>query len=303
MRPIGTLPDETQARRFGDFLYAQGIENQVDLNTRGEWDVWVLDDVHVDASTSFLDRFRNNPNDPAFAQASHAATRQRRQDEAIPTPKRARTVDARTVFYTPPVPLGPITIALIVISIAVAVFTSLGGNEQSVQPLSITEYQAQGDPIHGNGTLPEIRSGQIWRLFTPMFLHFGILHILFNMLWLRDLGSMIEAHKSSWLLAALVLGIAGASNLAQYLHTGPAFGGMSGVNYGLLGYVWMQGRFNPASKLSLHPQTVSSAVLWFFLCLFGLIPHVANTVHSVGFGLGIAWGFIDARLRVAMRRY
>jgi GlpG protein len=302
MRPIGTLQDETLAKRFGDFLYAKGIENQVDLNSHGSWEIWVLDDVHIEAAQSFLDQFRRDPGAPAFTQASEAATRQRRQDEAAQTPKRARVVDARTMLYSPPAPLGPVTIALIVISIAVAVFTSLGGNQKSIQPLSITGYQSDGGYVHWNGTLPEIRNGQIWRLFTPMFLHFGILHIFFNMLWLRDLGSMIEARKSSWMLLVLVLAIAGTSNLAQYLMDGPTFGGMSGVVYGLLGYVWMQGKFNPASQLSLEPQTVIFMIVWFFLCLFEVIPNIANTVHAVGFGVGIAWGFLAARLSVAMRR-
>jgi GlpG protein len=303
MRPIGTLQDEMLARRFADFLYAQGIETQVDLNRHGVWEVWVLDDAHVKAAEGFLDGFRRNPDDPAFVRASTTAARQRRRDEATAAPRRARVVDARTMLYAPPPPLGPVTIALIVISVAVAIFTSLGGSEQSIQPLSITEYWHNGHYVAPTSLLSEVRSGQIWRLFTPMFLHFGILHILFNMLWLRDLGSMIEAYKSPWLLPVLVLVIAGASNLAQYLHTGPNFGGMSGVNYGLLGYIWMQGRFNPASKLSLHPQIVTSAILWFFLCLFDLIPGVANTAHAAGLGIGIAWGFIDARVRVALRRY
>jgi len=139
-------------------------------------------------------------------------------------------------------------------------------------------------------------------MFTPMFLHFHILHIFFNMLWLRDLGSMIEARQRSWLLLLLVLGTAGTSNFGQYLVTGPTFGGMSGVVYGLLGYIWMQGKFNPAAKLSLEPQTVLLMIVWFFLCLAGLVGPVANMAHAVGLGVGIAWGFLAARLAVARRR-
>ena len=168
--------------------------------------------------------------------------------------------------------------------------------------MSITEYRSHGQYVYADDSLPEIRHGQLWRLFTPMFLHFGLAHILFNMLILRDLGSMIEARKNSLALLILVLAIAGASNLAQHLVSGPAFGGMSGVNYGLLGYIWMQGRFNPASRLSLHPQTITWAIVWFVLCLLGVIPNIANTVHAVGLGIGVAWGFIDARVRVALRR-
>lgn len=304
MRPIGKLPGETQARRFGDFLYGKGIENQVDPAGEGMWEVWVLDDAHVEASTSLLEQFRRSPEDPAFVQASRAAAHQKQQDQAAQVAKRHRTIDARTIFYTPPVPLGPLTMALIAISIAVTLLTTFSGNERLIQLLSISQFQPTGHGyIESKGILPEVLHGQVWRLFTPMFLHYGFLHILFNMLWLRDLGSMIEARKSSLFLLLLVLILAATSNVGQYLYAGPSFGGMSGVVYGLLGYIWMQGKFNPASKLSLQPQTVTFMILWFFICLVGLVGSVANTAHAVGLAVGVAWGFLDARLRVALRRY
>ena len=74
--------------------------------------------------------------------------------------------------------------------------------------LFITDYTVSGDFLEWNTALPEIRHGQLWRLITPIFIHFGPLHIFFNMLWLRDLGSMIEGRQSSWRLALLVLVIA-----------------------------------------------------------------------------------------------
>jgi GlpG protein len=108
---------------------------------------------------------------------------------------------------------------------------------------------------------------------------------------------MIEARKGSWLLLILVLAIAAVSNVAQYIVGGPAFGGMSGVVYGLLGYVWMQGKFRPSSGLALHTQTVTMMIIWFFLCLSGMMGPIANTAHAVGAVVGIAWGFLTARLR------
>jgi GlpG protein len=135
-----------------------------------------------------------------------------------------------------------------------------------------------------------------------MFLHFGIIHILFNMLWLRDLGSIIEAHKGWWVLLLLAFVIAAVSNVAQFLMSGPLFGGMSGVVYGLLGYVWMQGKFNPASNLRLQSQTVRLMIIWFFVCLTGLIGPIANTAHAVGAVMGIAWGYMTARLTKIRRR-
>ncbi len=302
MRPIGHLEDETQARRLGDFLYAQGIDNQADQNLQGDWEIWVLDDANIGKAQALLDQFRQHPDDPRYVEASRAADRKRQSDQKMQMGKRVRAIDGRTLFDTPPVALGALSIVLIGISVAVGLLARLGKDDRFVQPLSITQYQSDGQYVHWTGGLPEVRHGQVWRLFTPMFLHFGILHILFNMLWLRDLGSMVEARKGSWMLLLLVLVLAGTSNLAQYLVSGPTFGGMSGVVYGLLGYVWMQGRFDPASKLSLQPQTVRFMIIWFFVCLSGLVGPIANTVHAVGFAVGTAWGLLTARLSVAMRR-
>jgi GlpG protein len=302
MRPIGRLQDENQAKRLGDFLSAQGIENQVDPDLHGSWEIWVLDDANLETAKQSLDEFTQHPDDPRFVEASRSAAQKRKQDQPTEVGKRARMIDGRTIFYAPPVPIGILTIILIVISVAVTLLTDFGKKSQFVRPFSITQYEFKGDTLYGQPGLPEIRHGQIWRLFTPMFLHFHFLHIFFNMLWLRDLGSMIEARKSPWMLLLLMLVMAGTSNFAQYLVSGPNFGGMSGVVYGLLGYIWMQGRFNPASKLSLEPQTVIFMIVWFFVCLTGQAGPVANTAHGVGLGVGIAWGFLAARLSVAMRR-
>jgi GlpG protein len=134
----------------------------------------------------------------------------------------------------------------------------------------------------------------VWRLITPIFIHFDPIHILFNMLWLRDLGSMIEGRQSSWRLAVLVLVIAVCSDLAQYFVDGPVFGGMSGVVYGLLGYIWMRGKFDPGSGLYLHPSTVTMMIIWFFACFTPLIPHVANGTHAAGLIVGLAWGYLSS---------
>src|SRR5947209_2742561 len=79
--------------------------------------------------------------------------------------------------------VGPVSATLIGISILLTALTSLGGNESMLEHFLIgTDYEG----------LPEIARGEVWRLLTPIFLHFGLLHILFNMLWLKDLGTMVE---------------------------------------------------------------------------------------------------------------
>ncbi len=301
MRLIGQFQDKTQANGFSDSLYAQGIESRIDPAKDGGWEIWVLDDNHVENAAALLSRFAQAPDDPDWAATMHEGARRRQHDQKQATPKRARMVDARTIFSPPPVGHGTLTIVLIAISVLVSLFTSVGAKADRLQPLAITQYTVDGQYVQWQSGLPEICHGQIWRLFTPMFIHFGIIHLLFNMLWLWDLGNMIETRKGTWMLLTMVLLIAVTSNVGQYLHSGPTFGGMSGVVYGLLGYIWMQSRYNPAAGLALHPQTVTMMIVWFFLCLFGIIPDIANTVHAIGAAVGIAWGFLAGQLAIRRR--
>ena len=190
---------------------------------------------------------------------------------------------------------GRVTFVLIVASVGVAILSKLGADPQAVMSLFITDYTVDGSFIRWHAGLSEIRDGQLWRLFTPIFIHFGPLHILFNMLWLRDLGSMIEGRQSSWYLVILVLVIAACSNVAQfYIGHGPVFGGMSGVVYGLLGYVWIRGKFDPGSGLYLHQSTVTMMIIWFVLCFTGMMGPIANAAHAVGLVMGMAWGYLSS---------
>jgi membrane associated rhomboid family serine protease len=166
-----------------------------------------------------------------------------------------------------------------------------GNDNERIMDLFITNFGEGG----WDRSLPEIRHGEVWRLLTPMFIHFNAIHIICNMLWLRDLGSMIEGRQSSLHLAIMVVIIAAFSNLGQFYVTGyPGFGGMSGVVYGLLGYVWLRGRFDPASGLFLHPTTVTMMIIWFFACYTGWLGPIANTAHAVGLVMGMAWGYLSS---------
>ncbi len=137
--------------------------------------------------------------------------------------------------------------------------------------------------------LDHLKRGQVWRIITPIFIHWSILHLLFNMFWLRDLGGMIEVQRGTRVLLPLVLACAALPNLAQYLHHGPsAFGGMSGVVYGLFGYVWVKGRFQPYLHLGIAQQSTMIMMAWLFICMTGWVGPVANTAHVVGLLVGAA---------------
>jgi GlpG protein len=292
MRLIGHLAEEKAARTFADYLYVQGIEGHVEFEKPDGWGIWINEEDRIEEAAGLLTTFRQNPADPKYRAEAKSATELRAEAEKDEARYRKKVSDRRHLFQ----PLrdygfGPLTLGLIAISVVVFFLSRFGNEPQRVIGLFITEFVVHGPfgPI-----LPEVMHGQVWRLVTPIFVHFDPLHILFNMLWLRDLGSMIEGRRSSWQLAILVAVIAVGSNLGQFFYAGPVFGGMSGVVYGLLGYIWLRGKFDPGSGLYLHPSTVTMMIIWFFACFTPLIPHVANATHAVGLVMGMAWGYLSS---------
>jgi membrane associated rhomboid family serine protease len=224
----------------------------------------------------------------------------RAQDEKAQEEYRKKITGRRQLFK----PLtsygfGPLTFVLITASSIVFLLSRFGTDFEPIRGLFISEVMGGNRQL--GSMLLEVRHGQVWRLLTPAFIHMSFAHLLLNMLWLRDLGSMIEARQGTLRLSLLVVAIAGVSDVAQYYASGPAFGGMSGVVYGLLGYVWIRGKLDPASGLFLHTSTVVMMLAWFVLCytplLTPLIGHVANTVHAAGLLLGMAWGFLSSLSR------
>jgi GlpG protein len=188
--------------------------------------------------------------------------------------------------------VGPLTFGLIFLCVAVAVYSKLGFDRESLKSLLLA------DPENANGTfLPEVRAGQWWRLITPIFIHFGPLHLLFNMMWLYQLGCMIEARQGTLKLALLVVVTGIGPMLAEYVMSGPGYvGGMSGVVYGLAGYVWLRGKYDRASGLYLDAQSAQWLLIWLVVCYTGLLGRVANTAHLTGLIIGVVWGRVSAYL-------
>lgn len=144
------------------------------------------------------------------------------------------------------------------------------------------------------GFLYEIMHGQVWRLITPIFIHLNILHILFNMLWFKDLGYIIEYKFGRKDLLTLI-GISGVlSNLLQYCISGPQFGGMSGVLYAMLGYVWVYKKIHNDFDYSLPARDITLMVGWLLVCLTGFLGPIANGAHAGGLFIGMLYAVYKA---------
>jgi GlpG protein len=180
-------------------------------------------------------------------------------------------------------PMTPVSLFCILFSAIIYGSTFIFEQQQVFQHLMISNDL--------ENYLSEVRAGEFYRLVTPIFLHFNFMHILFNLLWLKDLGKIVEKQLGlmSYIFLILALGI--SSNLLQYSFRGPYFGGMSGVVYGLLGYLWMYKKFNEESEIiGLPKRDIYLMVGWFLLCMTGLMGPIANLAHGMGLSLGMIFG-------------
>jgi GlpG protein len=295
MRQIGSLPGEAQARLFADILLSRGIRSELEAESNHSWAVWIRDDDHLAEAESILARFSANPNAPEFQNAIGQAAKTRKAEAEDLAKYRRRVRTGKSLFpQFRSYGVGILTFVLIAVCVYMSVYITFGHATNLQRALFIS------DPENTSGKmLPEVFNGEIWRLFTPIFMHADLkrnpLHLLFNMLWLFQLGSMIEARKSSLFLFGFVAVTAVFSNLAQYyFYKNPAFLGMSGVIFAMIGYIWICGKYNPASGLYLDRQSVVYSLVWLVVCFTGMVGPIANGAHLAGLLVGMAWGGIAA---------
>ncbi|HCA76013.1 MAG TPA: rhomboid family intramembrane serine protease GlpG, partial [Alteromonas sp.] len=82
------------------------------------------------------------------------------------------------------------------------------------------------------------------------------------------------------------------SNLAQLMVSGPNFGGLSGVVYGLVGFVWITGWLRPQWGLYLPKAIVGFMLVWLLLGFADVLwVNMANAAHTAGLisGCVMAW--------------
>ena len=150
--------------------------------------------------------------------------------------------------------------------------------------------------------------GQYWNVITPIFLHFGLMHLVFNCLWLALLGGRVERLYGSMHLLLLVLVSGAISNLIQYSWQGSAyFGGMSGVVYALLGYIWIKGQFVSQPELQLPPGILGFMLIWLLVGMTGVLKlllgiGVANGAHVGGLLIGMLLGLVFGLVSAARRK-
>lgn len=198
----------------------------------------------------------------------------------------------------------PTTALLVVLTVGIFLLQSLWGMQVeswlSIVPLAFIKGQWWAGTLVPDTLL----TGQWWRLITPIFMHFGVMHLTFNLVWIWVFGRQVEWIDGAWrwLLFTLLWGI--VSNLVQYACGSPWFGGLSGVVYGLMGYVWWNARYRPKNGYQMPPWLLGISLVWIVLGMLPIPaswgwPQMGNGAHLGGLIMGIvtAWGCRHGRWR------
>ena len=99
-------------------------------------------------------------------------------------------------------------------------------------------HTANGVPLAWGANFgPATQDGQWWRLFTALFVHFGVVHLAMNMWALWDVGRLMERLHGPWRLALLYFGSGVLGNLLSLVVQGnqAVSGGASGAVFSLYG--------------------------------------------------------------------
>lgn len=302
MRQLRELEDEKTARMLADALGDSGIDTDLKQNAAGSFTVWVIDEGHLEQARALTSDWFDHGNTQGFerAAARGRAARELKERADVRRRRQAEALSREFEALARPRPT-PLTWGLIGLCVAVAVLTNLGEERQMVASLTIANLF---EPAHV--TIIRVFGREFewlalpwrepWRMITPVLVHFNGLHILFNMLWLRDLGRVIEATHGARYLFLFVLVSGVVSNIAQYqIAQSPAFAGMSGVVYGLLGLIWTRSRFDPRVGYGLSRFTVQFMLIWLVVGFLGNFG-IANWCHLFGLITGMIWGYVNARI-------
>ncbi|MDA7745786.1 rhomboid family intramembrane serine protease GlpG [Psychromonas sp.] len=266
------------ARAFSDYLTSQQINNVIE---RSEFhhQIVIQDQSQYSQATSELAEFLANPNQSKYLSASWESGHIEPESSQL-------AYTNENLFANFKQHGGLITHSIFIICLVFYGLSALGLFNPISSFLAFFTHQPF-DYL------------QSWRFITPAFLHFSLLHIVFNLLWWWQLGGLVENQQGKQRLILLFTFSAIASNLAQYFFVGPYFGGLSGVVYGLVGYCWLYGLLNKQSRVQLPHGMFVFLLGWLVLGFVDLLPaNVANYAHLVGLLAGLILAGVCSKLKI-----
>jgi len=185
-----------------------------------------------------------------------------------------------------------ITYTLIAINVIVYIFTALFSRDiVDMDMQTLVDMGALYGPL-------TVFKGEWWRLFTAMFLHGGMTHILMNMFSLYLIGRGMEMYfnAKSYLIIYLFSGLLGGL-ASLYMHPNSVGIGASGAIFGVFGalagfFLAHRDRIQTHSKAFMKDFAV---ILGINLVLGLSIPSIDVSAHIGGLIVGLVGGFVISK--------
>ncbi len=200
-----------------------------------------------------------------------------------PSEQDARAIREAFAHMAPPLVMP----VLLVINVSVFVAMVVTG----VSPIS---PDAEALRRWGGTYGPSITLGEWWRLLTAMFVHAGLMHLIFNSLALFSIGGLVERMFGRFpFLALYVLSGVGGSIASAYWHPLSvgvgASGAIFGVYGGLGGFLLRAGKSLPSDVIA--PLRNSAVAFVLFNGVYGFTqPNIDVIAHAGGLAAGLVAG-------------
>lgn len=274
MHPVMLLPPGADTQALRKALWHYRIGHLITDEAEGQL-LWVADPRQHDELRAVVERWERG--EPLI-----------REQER---PRRPRSTQHWAVVLRQ----VPITALMIGVSLLIFALSGVLG-DLLVVALTIVPVGISGGQLVYGSLADTVLGGQVWRLLSPAFLHFGWMHLIFNLMWVWYFGRQIELLQGSKMMLLLLLVAGIGANLAQYVTGTVLFGGMSGVVYALLGHVWLMSRRAPNSGFFVPQMLVVFMLGWMVFTMTDIAStvgfgNVANEAHLGGLLVGLASGW------------
>ncbi len=267
-----TLNQPRMAQAFIDYMASRQIEIKLMPEGEGQFALWLMDSQHQSETEAELKMFLSRPNDAKYQAASWDMAETRTNHFRYNSPSMMSMIKAKA---------GPFTLAIMLLCSVIFVLQQFGAGQAVFNALHFPAFAGQ--------------EWQLWRWVSHALLHFSIMHIAFNLLWWWQLGGDIEQRLGSIKLIQLFVFSAVLSGIGQFWVEGANFGGLSGVVYALVGYIWVVGYRQPEKGLMMPKPIIGFMLVWLVLGFVQPFMAIANTAHLVGLLSGAVLGLFDSR--------
>lgn len=313
MRKVFEHPAFHEVGHFQSVLRSHGIEtvvrNQNVSALSGEVpftsaypELWVVDDGEYDRAISLLQDYRTNQSEPGTLPDWNCPNCREKvpgnysscwncdtaySDEKVP-PSSEDGGAENLATVTEPADrvagkLAPLTI--ICMLFAAIVFVWMLAEPSDVwnvfYPPSRDIYEGRWDGLLGS-----------------VFLHLHFFHLVFNLCWLWTFGSLLETQLPRVFWGCLFLATAFFSSALQLAFSNDTGIGLSGVVYGLFGFLWVAKAQNPSFGKVVSKNLIMVMMGWLLFCFALTYAYpIGNAAHIGGLLAGalIGWCYLRSR--------